>query len=527
MTDLDLAQPAPTASYRSTLSPSRAGFAQLVHAELTKFRTVRGWSLGLVGAVVFMVLMSLSGSHNGGNCVNGVCSAGPSDPTYAPSGIPVVDGFYFVHQTLDGDGSITVRIAAMTDTLTPATLHESAPNPGAAETWGKAGIILKASLTPGSAYAAVLATSGHGVRMQYDYTHDIAGSSAAVTQDDPRWLRLTRSGDVITGYESADGSNWTELGTATLPGLTASVQAGMFAASPEYSQNTQLLGGLESSAYNSTASARMDHVALQGDWPQAAWTGTAFDYGTGGYATDSGDGTDAGTAYVVTGSGDIAPEADLQDTSQIAESGAFLALIVLTVLATQFVTAEFKHRLLGPTMAASPRRGRVLAAKSLVVGTAAFAVGLVASAIAVPLFDRMWPAGALYKVGVLTEARVVLGISLLLAVFAVLAVAVGVIVRRSAVVITTVLVLTVLPYLLAVGSLLPGGAAEWLLRVTPAAGFAIAQTIPVYPQVDNIYQPYGGYYPLAPWAGFAVLCAYAALALGAAWLVLRRRDVTA
>ena len=525
MTELDRATPAPTTSYRSSLTPGRAGFAQLLHAEFTKFRTVRGWVYGLLGAIVFMVLISLSGAHAGGNCVNGVCSAGPSDPHYAATGIPVSDGFYFVHRTLDGDGSITVRIASLTDSLSPAGGHEAAPDPGSAETWGKAGIILKTSLTPGSSYAAVLATSGHGVRMQYDYTHDIAGSPAAVTPDDPRWLRFTRSGDLVTGYESADGSSWTELGTATLPGLGASVQAGLFATSPQYSQNTQILGGLESNGYNSTADARMDHVALTGQWPNAAWTGTAFDYGTGGYTTETGAGGD--TAYLVTGSGDIAPEADLMDTAQFAESGAFLALIVLTVLATQFVTGEFKHRLLGPTLAASPGRGRVLTAKSLVAAAAAAAVGLAASAIAVPLFDRIWPAGALYPVGAATEARVVIGTSLLLALCAVLAVAIGAIVRRSAVAITTVLVLMVLPYLLAVGSLLPGGAAAWLLRVTPAAAFAIAQTIPVYPQVDNTYLPSAGYYPLTPWAGLGVLAAYTAVALGAAWLVLRRRDVSA
>jgi uncharacterized membrane protein len=32
------------------------------------------------------------------------------------------------------------------------------------------------------------------------------------------------------------------------------------------------------------------------------------------------------------------------------------------------------------------------------------------------------------------------------------------------------------------------------------------------------------YYPLAPWAGLAVLCAYAAVAFGIAALLLRRRD---
>jgi ABC-type transport system involved in multi-copper enzyme maturation permease subunit len=71
---------------------------------------------------------------------------------------------------------------------------------------------------------------------------------------------------------------------------------------------------------------------------------------------------------------------------------------------------------------------------------------------------------------------------------------------------------------------LPAGAARWLLRITPAAGFAIQQSLPQYPQVSNAYTPSSGYYPLAPWAGFAVLCGYAALALGLAIVLLRRRD---
>jgi hypothetical protein len=40
--------------------------------------------------------------------------------------------------------------------------------------------------------------------------------------------------------------------------------------------------------------------------------------------------------------------------------------------------------------------------------------------------------------------------------------------------------------------------AQWLLRLTPAAGFAIQQSIPEYPQVLDLYAPSAGYYPLAP-----------------------------
>jgi ABC-type transport system involved in multi-copper enzyme maturation permease subunit len=71
---------------------------------------------------------------------------------------------------------------------------------------------------------------------------------------------------------------------------------------------------------------------------------------------------------------------------------------------------------------------------------------------------------------------------------------------------------------------LPAGAADWLPRATPAAGFAIQQAYPRYPQVAADYTPGNGFYPLAPWAGFAVLCAWTALAFAAAIYLLRRRD---
>jgi hypothetical protein len=42
----------------------------------------------------------------------------------------------------------------------------------------------------------------------------------------------------------------------------------------------------------------------------------------------------------------------------------------------------------------------------------------------------------------------------------------------------------------------------------------------------TLYRPPrpAAYYRLAPWAGFAVLCGYAVLAMGLALFLLRRRD---
>ena len=69
----------------------------------------------------------------------------------------------------------------------------------------------------------MMVTGSHGVRMQWDFTHDVAGLPGKVSAASPRWLRLTRSGDVISGYDSADGTHWTLVGTATLAGLPATV----------------------------------------------------------------------------------------------------------------------------------------------------------------------------------------------------------------------------------------------------------------------------------------------------------------
>jgi uncharacterized membrane protein len=94
--------------------------------------------------------------------------------------------------------------------------------------------------------------------------------------------------------------------------------------------------------------------------------------------------------------------------------------------------------------------------------------------------------------------------------------------RRSAVAVTIAILAIVAPFVL--GTVLSGGAVPWLLRVTPAAGFAIQQVYPRYPQVAPAHTALGGNYPLAPWAGFAVLCGWAATALGLAVFLLRRRD---
>jgi ABC-type transport system involved in multi-copper enzyme maturation permease subunit len=505
------------------------GFLQLLRAEWTKFRTVRGWVIAMIVGAAVIVGLGLGTSRRGTCGHNGPESA--CNVPIGPGGQEVTDNFYFVHQPLAGDGGITVRVTSLTGLLPAPPTGRDAPigtRPGLVP-WAKAGLIVKASTSVGSAYAAVMVTGSHGIRMQYDYTHDIAGQPGGVSTASPRWLRLTRTRDTITGAASIDGTRWTTIGTAHLAGLPATVQAGMFATSPQYSQvaHQGLMTG--NAGGPSQATATFDKLNRHGTWPGDAWTGQDIGGSDNAGLQEHGGFRQTNGEFMVIGSGDIAPAvsgaAGLGTTITQTLVGTFAGLIVVVVVGTMFVTTEYRRGLIRTTIAASPRRGRILAAKAIVIGAVTYLAGLAAAAVVITLGQRTLRGNGVYvhPASTLTELRLVTGTAALLAVAAILALAIGALLRRSAGAVTAVIVVIVLPYLLAM-SVLPAGAAQWLLRITPAAAFAIQQSAPLYLQVDNVYGPFDGYFPLAPWTGLGVLCAWTVLALGLAVYVFRRRD---
>ncbi len=486
----------------------------LLHAEWTKFRTVRGWVIGMAAVVLMTVLVGLAGrsecSYPGPDHSERACTL-----PVGPDGTAVTDAFYFVHQPLTGDGVITARVGTLT-----AVVDSHGTRAPVTVPWSKAGIMVKESTKQGSSYAAMMVTGGHGVRMQDDFTGDTAGSASN------RWLRLERKGDALTGYESSDGASWKAVGTATLSGLPSTVQIGLFAASPPYTEVKETsLGGSKETGGPTLATATFDHVSLTGPW-----TGDAVATDADGILVSALGFQQNGDTLTVTGSGDIAPAVPggpgVGTTIAQTLTGTFAGLIVVIVIATMFITAEYRRGLIRLTLAASPHRGRVLVAKAIVIGAVTFVAGLVAVGIAVPLGEKILRANGnfIYPLPLLTEVRVMAGTAGLLAVAAVLALGIAAIFRRSAGAVTAVIVAIVLPYLLALAPVLPFGVAQWLLRLTPAAAFSIQQSLPEYPQVANSYTPSNGFFPLPPWGGFAVLCGYAAIALGVAIVLLRRRD---
>lgn len=525
--------------YRSAQPAGRDGFLRLLHAEWTKFRTVRGWVAGMLVAGLVTVAVGLLGAA-GGSIACSHAGGGRCDRTRptGPGGEEVIDAMTLVHRPLTGDGSITVRITSLTGLYPPeGKMPPDGGSPTAGmlpgvQPWAKAGVIVKDGTAPGSAYAAVALTGAHGVRMQYDYTHDLAGTPGAVTASSPRWLRLTLTGGTLTGYDSPDGIHWKAIGTAHLAGLPATVQAGLFSTSPEYVVTSNSFGGSSADGAPSRATAAFDSVTVRGTtgggWTEDIVGGAG--QGPGAEGTSDLGYRQTGGTFTLTGSGDIAPQVPGRGSAgKTVESsliGAFAGLVVVTVVATMFVTAEYRRGLIRTTLTAHPRRGRVLAAKAAVIGAVSFATGLAAAAIAVPLVESVEKGKGfpLHRTPFATDVRVVVGTAALFAVTAVLALALGTVLRRSAGAVTAVVVAIVLPYILAVAAVLPAGPSRWLTRLTPAAAFSVQQSVHQYAQVAADYTPADGYFPLSPWAGLAVLCAYAAAAVAAAAVLLRWRD---
>jgi hypothetical protein len=306
------------------------------------------------------------------------------------------------------------------------------------------------------------------------------------------------------------------------------VEVGLFTTSPQHSETSSETLGLQGAFGGPTqATAVFDHLSSSGNLTADDWTGTTIGAHGNASGLEVGGSERTGDGFTVSGSGDIAPAvsgaAGLGVTITQTLVGTFLGLVLVVVVGVSYVTAEYRRGLIRTTLAANPRRGPVLAAKALVVGAVTFVVGLVAAATVVVLGTRALRANGVYvhAVTTATEVRVVAGTAALLAMAAALAVGLGALIRRGSVAVTTAIVVVVLPYLLAV-TVLPTGAARWLLTWTPAAAFALQQSTPEYHQVANLYAPVAGYFPLAPLAGFAVLAGWAAAMLGLATLRMRR-----
>ncbi|MBW8867826.1 MAG: hypothetical protein JF610_10935 [Acidobacteria bacterium] len=111
------------------------------------------------------------------------------------------DAFQFVYQPLDGDGQIVARVATVQNVAL----------------WTKAEVMIRNTLDPGSAFASMLVSAAKGVQFQWrSNINGTAAGTAGSASTAPRWIKVVRTGNVITGYESSDGTAWTQVGSHTL-----------------------------------------------------------------------------------------------------------------------------------------------------------------------------------------------------------------------------------------------------------------------------------------------------------------------
>jgi len=119
------------------------------------------------------------------------------------------DQFEYAYKTLNGDGTMIARVVTV--------------GTGTSE-WAKGGVMIRQSLAAGSTHAfmpitgpsATTASGGNGASFQRRLVanSDSTNNDNATRVAAPYWVKIERKGDAFSGYISADGVEWTQLGAA-------------------------------------------------------------------------------------------------------------------------------------------------------------------------------------------------------------------------------------------------------------------------------------------------------------------------
>ncbi|MER7175481.1 ABC transporter permease [Streptomyces mesophilus] len=208
------------------------------------------------------------------------------------------------------------------------------------------------------------------------------------------------------------------------------------------------------------------------------------------------------------------PPADQAVFDPLATSlkGYMLAQVTLALLGGLVVTAEYGSRTIVSTLTAVPHRGRVLAAKAVVLAVMAYGAALATMVVGFVVGQSaLEGAGAPYATLSDPQAlRAVFGGALYLTLAALLGFAVGTLIRSTTATVTTMFAtMLIVP---AFGPALPGPLADWTATYWPPS--AGGQIVTAYRDPEL----------LGPWPGLAVMAGCVAVLLVAAFLTFRRRD---
>jgi regulation of enolase protein 1 (concanavalin A-like superfamily) len=134
------------------------------------------------------------------------------------------DAFNYAYVQVTGDFQFVTRVTSLQFT----------------NFWAKAGIMLRDNLATDSAFAHMLISAGYEAALQWRYGDDwnAAWSGSGPTASGfPVWLRLTRTGAVVSGDWSTDGVSWSNVGTIS-PQIGNTAYVGLAVTSHDNSQIT-------------------------------------------------------------------------------------------------------------------------------------------------------------------------------------------------------------------------------------------------------------------------------------------------
>ncbi len=200
------------------------------------------------------------------------------------------------------------------------------------------------------------------------------------------------------------------------------------------------------------------------------------------------------------------------DPVSVSLAGVQLAQIAVGVLGVLLITSEYATGLIRTTLAAVPRRLPALWGKAAVLTATIVAVSLPAALAAFlagqSILGRQHLSVSLGHPG---AARAVIGCALYLAVAGLLGLALGTLLRSTAGGIAALFGLLFAVSIVA--GFLPGSLSDEVNKFLPGPAGQAVTVVQPDPATS-----------LAPWTGFGVLCAYAAVLLGLAAVRMRRGD---
>ena len=125
------------------------------------------------------------------------------------------DAFQYVYQPVSGDQTIVARV-----------VNEQNTNQ-----YAKAGLMMRQSISASDAYVMIDELPNGQIEFM---TRTSSGAQttfvASGGQAFPAWLKLVRSGSTVTGFASADGAAWTQIG-ATSTSMSSNIDIGLIVCS--------------------------------------------------------------------------------------------------------------------------------------------------------------------------------------------------------------------------------------------------------------------------------------------------------